>query len=570
MMRESHFRALALAAVALAGTIAYVNTFDGGWVWDDASSVLLHQHVQDPSKFFQLFKEDQHAFGRGAGNFYRPLVSVSFMADYLLSGGVSPKSSQSVYPADIPPLPFHISNLLWHLAAAMLLFALLTRFGAPQGVRAAVPLLYVVHPLHTEAVAYISGRADMMSAAFMFAGLCLVLHESTPKWRWMMLALGMLCFCGGLVSKESSTIFPVLLAILVLFPVLYETDSSARRALLRQRGVPLAVAVFILGVYALLRMTVLKFADAGVSQTSTFGNRLLETGQAFFFYLIKLFVPTHLHMEQTLEGVPVWHAAAGWLGLAALFALLLMAMKHRHLRIALGLAWFLVSWLPISGLFPLNAPMAEHWMYVPMAGFWWAVAEAVYLGAQSPGSRRLAVAGAMCLGLVFLGLTMQRNNDWHDNERLFLSTLKENPKTVRVHYNLAVAYEDLLKNWPAARRHYEATLALYADRKKAQGGNDAAFLLPEEVDVHLSLGRLAAREREFTRALPHFFTVAGLQKNANYRAQCGAAALGAAKCFLALGEVNEANTWFTKAVTLDPGATHEVDALMNGEPIQFE
>ena len=76
---------LVSVAVCLLGTVAYVNTFDGEWVWDDASSVLLHQHVQDPSKLFQLFQEDQHAFGRGDGNFYRPLLSVTFMLDFLLS-----------------------------------------------------------------------------------------------------------------------------------------------------------------------------------------------------------------------------------------------------------------------------------------------------------------------------------------------------------------------------------------------------------------------------------------------------------------------------------------------------
>lgn len=63
--------------VALAGTLVYINTFHADWVWDDVSSVLLHKHVQTPSSVFQLFLEDQHAFGRGQGNFYRPLVSLS-------------------------------------------------------------------------------------------------------------------------------------------------------------------------------------------------------------------------------------------------------------------------------------------------------------------------------------------------------------------------------------------------------------------------------------------------------------------------------------------------------------
>ncbi|HPO15660.1 MAG TPA: hypothetical protein PLI09_19620 [Candidatus Hydrogenedentes bacterium] len=568
MMHETQFRVLALAAVGLAGCIAYVNTFDGGWVWDDASSVLLHKHVQDPSKIFQLFREDQHAFGRGSGNFYRPLVSVSFMVDFLLSGAKNTSVSGS-YP-DIPPLLFHMTNLLWHLGAAMVLFALLTRLGAPQGVRAVVVVLYVLHPLHTEAVAYISGRADMMSAAFMFAGLCLVLQEGKAKKRWIAIGLGMLCFCGGLLSKESSTIFPVLLAIILLLPIMGETDSVSRKAMLKHRGVPLALSGGILLVYAIFRMTVLKFSEAGATQVSGLGQRLVETGQAFFFYLVKLFIPTHLHMEQTLAGVPVWHAAAGWLGLAACVVFLIVAAKRQQFRIALGLAWFLAAWLPISGIFPLNAPMAEHWMYVPMAGFWWALAEAVYLAVQGPWARRLALAGAAGLALVFLALTIQRNEDWHDNERLFVSTLKENSNTLRVRYNLAVAYEDILKNWPAARREYEYVLGLYGEQKRPAKGDKAAYLLPEEVDVHLSLGRLGIREGAYNRAMKHFSMVAAVQKAAEYRAQCTVAEIGMGKCFLALGEVSEANTWFMKAITLDPSCALEVDALMTGRPVQQE
>lgn len=566
MMHETHFRVLALIAVALTGFIAYVNTFDGEWVWDDASSVLLHQHVQDPSKFFQLFREDQHAFGRGAGNFYRPLVSVSFMADFFLSG-MENTAAAGAYPAP-PPLLFHLTNLLWHLGAAMLLFALLTHLGAPQGVRAVVAVLYVLHPLHTEAVAYISGRADMMSAAFMFAGLCLVLHEGGAKKRWLFTGFGMLCFCGGLLSKESSTIFPVLLAIILLLPVLAEKKSAVRKAMVKQRGVPLALALGILLVYAILRMTVLRFSEGGATPASGLGHRLVETGQAFFFYLVKLFIPVHLHMEQTLADTPVWHAAAGWLGLAACVFFLIMAVKYQQLRIAVGVAWFLAAWIPISGIFPLNAPMAEHWMYVPMAGFWWALAEAVYLAVQGPWGRRLALAGAAGLALVFLALTIQRNEDWHDNERLFVSTLKENSNTLRVRYNLAVAYEDILKNWPAARREYEYVLGLYGEQKQASTGNKEAYLLPEEVDVHLSLGRIAVREGAYSRAMKHFSIVTAVQKAAKYRAQCSVAQIGMGKCFLALGEVSEANTWFMKAISLDPNCAREVEAFMTGRPVQ--
>ncbi|MDK1022204.1 MAG: hypothetical protein QGD90_11275, partial [Candidatus Hydrogenedentes bacterium] len=65
------FASIVALAVALLGFFAYINTFDGEFVWDDASSILRHQHVRSPAKIGHLFTEDQHAFAEGQGNFYR-------------------------------------------------------------------------------------------------------------------------------------------------------------------------------------------------------------------------------------------------------------------------------------------------------------------------------------------------------------------------------------------------------------------------------------------------------------------------------------------------------------------
>lgn len=564
-MKESTFRLCVIVGVVFAGGVAYVNTFSGDWVWDDASSVLIHKHVQDPSKFFQLFREDQHAFGRGAGNFYRPLVAASFMLDFVLSYNPQRDApTSSPYP-NVKPLLFHITNLLWHLAAAVLFFILLTRLDAPRFVRAVVPVIYVVHPLHTEAVAYISGRADMMSATFMFAGIWCALWERRRVMGWVLSAL---CFCAALLSKESSSIFPILLTVVALLPLVHMETKATRKAFLNQRAIPIIAALVMVAAYAMLRMTILRFADAIPPNTPPLTQRLFETGQAFFFYLRKLFAPTHLHMEQILGAVPAWHALAGWCGLLLCVAVLVFALRARHTRLAIAVAWFLATWFPISGLFPLNAPMAEHWMYVPMAGFWWALVEIALLLAPTPNRQRLAGALSYALCLIFVVLAIQRNRDWHDNERLFLATLRENPNSARVHYNLAVAYEDLLGNLPGARRHYEAVLPLYEAQKKAlSGGGGTSYLLEDEIDVHLSLGRIALRQGEFAEAIKHFTPLATL-KNEKYRPQLSVATMGLAKCCLALGDLPAADAAFRRAVMLDPANVPEVEALLQGKPIR--
>ena len=92
--RDPRPAALSYGKVLVAGVLAYGNSFLGEFVWDDASSILLHEHVRDPAKFGQLFREDQHPFGRGQGNFYRPLLASSFMVDCVVAGVWFPVAGQ--------------------------------------------------------------------------------------------------------------------------------------------------------------------------------------------------------------------------------------------------------------------------------------------------------------------------------------------------------------------------------------------------------------------------------------------------------------------------------------------
>lgn len=565
-MSASLGRGLAGSVIVLAAIAAYANTFGGEWVWDDASSVLLHRNVQDPGRFFQLFREDQHAFGRGQGNFYRPLVSASFMLDYAVTGGPSPAEIEAAGkpPLGLPTVVFHFSNLLWHGAAALLLYLLLLRAGAPISAAAVAGLVFVAHPLHTEAVAYISGRADMMSAAFMFAGMILALTSRTGGRRWAAWCGSLACFAAALMSKESSLIYPVLLGILLVAAWLQERQLAVKgdKGCIIPRLFPLVGAVLLLVVYVALRSTVLRFAASGATAAAPLGQRMQETGQAFALYLKLLFWPAGLHMERTLDGIPGWLGPVGWALLVGIVLAALAAFSSRKYRIAAGLAWFLAAWVPISGIFPLNAPMAEHWMYVPMAGFWWAVGEGLVLACERPRLRwmPLMLAGAACVLLV--ALTAERNRDWHDDERLFVSTLEKNPNSVRVHYNLAVTYEDILKNYAGARRHYEAILRLQGQEGSAKPARPATVA---EGELRLALGHVLEKMGNPAAAAEQFQKLLNVKSNAE-PGMALEAAMGFGRCFLAMGDWPSATQLFAQVVKKASGAGPEVQRLLAGAP----
>ena len=562
-LTDNIFARIVALAIVLLGFLAYINTFDGEFVWDDVSSVLLHQHVRDPGKIGNLFTEDQHAFAGGQGNFYRPLLSVSFMLDYILSTLGETRPDPAVTPSDLGTFFFHLSSTLWHIAAALFLLALMIRLGAPRPVQAIVSLVYVVHPLHTEAVAYISGRADSMSAAFIFAGLYFATWHETPRRSYAGLALTLLCFAGGLLSKESTLIFPALL----LFGVLLAFPRSGTGTILA-RWLPFLASLVLLGVYTALRLTVLNFASDSTLPDTTFLDRIIATLQAFALYIGLIFAPLGLHMERTLAEVPTYVAAIGLVLLAACLALIVIAVKKSRPRIAFAMACFFVTWLPISGIFPLNAPMAEHWMYVPLAGFLWAVAEALYAALTTADGRprKIALTYAVAALVILwtaglLALTVNRNGDWHDNESIYTATLRESPGSLRVHFNLAVTYDDLLDNPYGARRHYDAVTRIYRARKRENPSIQNRFW-NDELEAYLSLGNIYLEQKRFAEAFNHYNVVLATKPNDSNVALQAMASYGMGRSFLAVGERERAIQHFEGALRIFPDLRADVEQLL--------
>ncbi len=563
---ETRFCWAVILTVALVCAAAYVNTLPGTWVWDDVSSVLMHKHVQDPGQFFQLFREDQHAFGRGQGNFYRPLVSASFMLDYRLSGGARPDADGKGSISEISPFLFHVTNMLLHLVAALLFWYLLHGIGAPRLVQIFAPLIFVAHPLHTEAVAYISGRADMMSAAAVFGALCFVNYSFHPGKSISGLVGAGVCFVVGLLSKESSLIYPVLL--LALLPVMQEKASSqdgGTRPSRLQVALPALMAGAILGIYVVLRATLLRFGEDTASSPPPLLQRLFEAMQALGLYLKLLFFPVNLHMERVLDTTSRGYAVLGIVFLLLLLAGIVLGWRRGNRRIAAGFAWFLAAWLPISGIFPLNAPMAEHWMYVPMAGFWWGTLELACVLFGSQRIKTIFSLAAVALILIFTGMTVRRNLDWRDNATLFRSTLAQNPNSARAHFNLAVTYEDLEHNYAGARRHYECYLELQAMRR-AKSSEKQLFIPDEEIEARMALGRVLMRLKEYEDAVNTFAPLILLAETEAWKTAAAFAAYKTGEALLALGEITQSNAYFNRAMQLDSNLMNDIENTLSGKP----
>jgi hypothetical protein len=512
-------------AIALIGWLVYWNAAPNEFVWDDVSSILLHEDVKDPAKVKLLFQRDQHHYGRGDGNFYRPLVSLTFMIDYWMAGG------QPNHPGaapDVDPFFFHLSSALWHIAAALCLWAVLYRAAAPSFVQITAPLLYVVHPLHTEAVAYISGRADSMAATFIFLGLWLGLSQRSRPLRIAEALAAALCCAGAVLSKESGMILPLIL-LLAAACRLRSTETKESTATRALYFLPALTSAVVLGVYAMLRTTTLNFGAGGGGNAAAppITQRAAEAAQAFALYLKLILFPSDLHMERTLEAIPAFVTIAGFLALTLAFAIMATAWWKRSFGITLGMAIFLAAWFPISGLIPLNAPMAEHWLYVPLAGLLWAVCDLAWRIMPDSRSRAIAITVACALGLSFVYATVVRNQDWRNGATLFQATLKQNPDSLRVRYNHAVGLE-MDGNLAGAQRHFQKVAAYYEDLHKSEG--DSPLIYPQELETHLSLGNIYLELGQPESAFQHYNAVLSQARSESFFQYAAQAGLGMAKC----------------------------------------
>lgn len=383
----------ALSLIAVLVCLIYSPTLGNGFVWDDNALILRDPLIRS----WRLIPEGFRHFlftDATASDFYRPLQRLSYTIDYALYGQ--------------KPWGYHLTNLLLHAGAAGALFLFLKRIAsAPMAL--VVALLWAVHPLHSSAVAYVAGRADLLSALFGFAGLCLI--SRAQIWP------AALCLLGALLSKESGAVF---------IPIAFLFFPQTRRLLLPAMAV---VMVAYLG----LRLTAEQM-EAPRSSTAQLAARPSLMSRALAEYTGLILAPINLHMERDVSsGIPQqsdspalkreFQTLVGILLAAGLLCWFLRA-ENKSLLIAFGIAY-----LPVSNLFELNASAAEHWLYLPMA---FLLAAALL----SLKPRPLLLAVVILWGILLAVRTFVRTFDWK-NERTFLErTIAAGGATPRMYVQL--------------------------------------------------------------------------------------------------------------------------------------
>jgi Tfp pilus assembly protein PilF len=497
--------------VALVAVVAYAATLGYELVWDDTlliqQSWRLHHWGELPqlllSQFWSEVGETSH--------YYRPLITLTFFLDMKVWG--------------LQPFGFHLTNLLAHVAVILAVLAVARRVTGGELAAVISALAFALQPLHTESVTFVSGRTDVLATLFfLLALLAYDRGRDQPGWRFTACSLGA-CLLA-LLAKEVAITLPVVLA---LWDWRVRGDLRDRRAAWHGLG-RYAPYGGVLALYLGLRLFALR--GVGGSAAGAWGppiTRLLTTLQTVTSYAWMTIMPYPANAYRVIVPVPVPPDVHWWVAMVGLgVALAGTAWAVRRVPVVgFGALWFWITLAPsvVVNLLPLpTVLMAERFLYLPTVGYClilgWLASRV--LGPVLGRGVRLRLAPAVGLALLLLAyfvLTLWRNEDWRDEERLYSRMAQSSPAAAVPHVNLAfvqlsrgeiASANELLREAvrlapgnPRAEAGLGLTETMLGHLDVGlRHGLRARELAPHSADVLASLGALYLARGEPARAVP--------------------------------------------------------------------
>lgn len=449
---------LAPMAFCAAALIVYAGAFHGDFHYDDSLTILDNPHLVDWRTFIGHLD-----------HMVRPILYATFLVDRSLYG--------------FEPGGYHALNLVLHVGSTILVYAILKR-AVEEG--STIPfwtaLIFAIHPIATETVTYISGRASGLMAFFYLLAFFLYVRawEAPVTRRPLYISAALGAWLLSIGSKETAVTLPI---ILLLWDVVVRRvkDASLRSAMLAH--VPFWIVLVLAAGWAWSHPRYSALTQFSLTIRPFWDNLFSELHVTA--YAVRLyFSPWNQNFDHDL---PEFHALSQWplsLDLLMLTAMVVGAFVswRRFPLVAFGLSWFFVQLLPPT-VIPRNDLLSERNLYLPSIGL---VLTLVAIGScmgqwlmtavQRPSLVRFAsISIAACLGLVLCLFTIQRNDLYRDRLFLWSDAVRKSPNKARPHNNLGYALA-LHGDWDRAIEEFRTAARLDPDFILAQKNLRDAYL----------------------------------------------------------------------------------------------
>lgn len=530
---------LSILLIILAGFAVYASSIDGDFIYDDHKLVRGNVYIKNPAHIAKIFTENTGAGGGGEFSSYRPVQLLTYMLDYRFWR--------------LNVRGYHLSNIVLHVVMTLTIYWFIyILFGNPV-LSLVTGILFVVHPVHTEAVSYISGRADLLSGVFMM--LCIIFYvKELERHKGAVFALMLLSYILALLSRENSIILPVLL---LLYHLCFKKNI---------RSTLFLPIMAITAVYALLRLTVFRFRE--MLSVSHISSSVFERIMGFFVALTNyarlLVWPVDLHMEYgKVNGLFPARFPQAVLGIVLACILFIYVARKKNMFLTFCILWFFVALVPVSNIFPVNAYMAEHWLYVPSIGIFLLLAQGLILLYERRNAKVLSVIIVIVMCCSFSYATIKQNHYWSGPEVFYERTLEYSPDNIRMINNLAKIYHDhgetenaiiMMKRSialkPRDARGYNNLGSFYRDLGRNQEAigmlKKALSIDPDQKEIHNNLGLAYASVGRHQEAVESYKRAIAI------RLDYAKAHNNLANTYSDLGRYDEAVAAYKKAIQIDP------------------
>jgi hypothetical protein len=453
---------LGCAILAAAAVATYSGAFRGTFQYDDFFTILINPHLDRWQTFIGHLD-----------HMVRPVLYATLFVDRNLFGN--------------SPTGYHLLNLLLHLGSGLLVYRILARAVTEE--TRTVPfwtaLLFLIHPIQTETVTYISGRASGLMAFFYLLAFFLYIKVSeqrnTRNLRRLYLSGALASWILSVCSKETAMTFPL---VLLLWDFLIRRLSGlSLRTTILSHHLPFWILLFVVAAWALSHPRYVALAEFSF-QLRPLGDNLLSEAHAVTYALMLFICPWKQNFDHDL---PEFHSLFQWplpfdvLLLLGIVVAALIAARRRPL-IAFGVGWFFVQLLPTS-LIPRADLLSERNLYLASIGLLPAI---VMLGScltrwlitvlPQPRVVRFGSNGvALALVLLLCFFTYQRNMLYRDEVSLWSDTVRKSPNKARAYNNLGHAYA-MQDDWDRAIEEYRAAARLDPDYALAKKNLRDAYL----------------------------------------------------------------------------------------------
>ncbi|MFC1708959.1 tetratricopeptide repeat protein [Candidatus Omnitrophota bacterium] len=557
------YRLGVLAVFCLFAFIIYGNSLNSPFIWDDPY-LITDNHLVTSFKYIpEIFKHHLYYSTAGVSNFYRPLQLLFLMFDY------------SIWKTNV--FGYHLTSIVFHLLCGFLIFLIIDSVFRRRAVAFLVGLLFLVHPINSTVVDYIASRADSQVTLFVLLSFWLFFKSACQlkqdKGCRIYYFGSMIFFVLALLSKELGVILPFL--ILINLGIICKEVIPSKQPEYK-KVIPFFA---MLGIYIFLRLTILNFSTHGLGTSLPLYTRLLTTAESFVRLMGSMFIPTKIHIEKSIPFSSGLFQPSTFISLIFLIGIgVFMYRTRRRFRMTFfGLTWFFVALIPMANIVPINATIADHWLYLPCFGFLLAVVGGISdwlkdASAPEVGFKKIVLGIAVVTVIIFSVLTVRQNTIWADPLKFYRLALEYSPGSYRAHNEIGVIFlnqdiydkaipefKESIRINPRFDQAYD-NLGVAYDKsgnleEAVKQHKKALELSPYNVKIYNNLGNAYIKLNQFEKAIESYKKA--LELNPDYKAVYNN--LGV--IYFKRGMYDEARKYWQRALKIDPNFKLVLDNL---------